>query len=261
MQPGWYDDPFARGWLRWWDGERWTPQQMPHGMPPPPAVPTRHGVELRTPQQDLATSERWARWGIVAFVAAAVVQAVQSAVIGPIGAHWLRHEFNKCIDQLNSGATTCNQLSGTRANAIFYIASAPFLVVTLIVALWLFQTATIGRNLGLESRREPGWAFALFVPVINLWFPYQVAVGTLPWNHPRRSAVGWWWAIWLTQGIVVTPVLIVGLLISQKAAVVIGLIGTALPILVAVTGIRMVRVIRDAHRELLAAHGAMDPGP
>ena len=29
MQPGWYPDPWAQGWLRWWDGQTWSPHVAP----------------------------------------------------------------------------------------------------------------------------------------------------------------------------------------------------------------------------------------
>ncbi len=44
MEAGWYPDPFSNGYLRWWDGERWTPQtSVPQpvgpGAPTAPASP------------------------------------------------------------------------------------------------------------------------------------------------------------------------------------------------------------------------------
>src|SRR5664279_5730575 len=39
MAPGWYPDPFSNGYVRWWDGERWTPQTaLAQQQPEPGAV-------------------------------------------------------------------------------------------------------------------------------------------------------------------------------------------------------------------------------
>jgi membrane protease YdiL (CAAX protease family) len=41
-QPGWYPDPWAQSWYRWWNGERWTPSVHPEQVyvvePRPPHV-------------------------------------------------------------------------------------------------------------------------------------------------------------------------------------------------------------------------------
>ncbi len=39
MAPGWYPDPFSNGYLRWWDGERWTPQTSVPGATPAVVAP------------------------------------------------------------------------------------------------------------------------------------------------------------------------------------------------------------------------------
>jgi uncharacterized RDD family membrane protein YckC len=43
MEPGWYPDPFSSGYLRWWDGERWTPQTVLSAHTPPAQVPAAPG--------------------------------------------------------------------------------------------------------------------------------------------------------------------------------------------------------------------------
>jgi membrane protease YdiL (CAAX protease family) len=40
--PGWYDDPWAAGWVRWWDGAQWTPHT---------SVRPMYGEYLKQPMQ------------------------------------------------------------------------------------------------------------------------------------------------------------------------------------------------------------------
>ena len=42
--------------------------------------------------------------------------------------------------------------------------------------IWLYRAAGLARKAGLSARRDPVWAILGFiVPVVNFWFPYQVA--------------------------------------------------------------------------------------
>ncbi|HLY32956.1 MAG TPA: DUF4328 domain-containing protein [Jatrophihabitantaceae bacterium] len=245
MQPGWYQDPLSRGWLRWWDGQSWTAHQAPAQQSPYPA--TQYGVLPPNPAADLATEQKWASWGRWAFIAVAVF-TLASYIVAAWAGHWFRHTIDNCQAQLDSGYQTCTT---TTNSAWFQIGFAPFVLPTLLLALWLFQVAKVARRLGLPARREPGWAFAFFVPIVNLWFPYQVARDTLPPMHPRRSLVGWWWAMYLAQGFVIVPVILVGALASYGAGVVVAIFAAVMPGVVAVLGIRMLDEIHRTHRELL----------
>ena len=64
--PGWHPDPHHPGYLRYWDGDRWTEHTSPIPMPPVP-TPVRAG----------RTRQRWA-WGAAAAVVLALVAASSS---------------------------------------------------------------------------------------------------------------------------------------------------------------------------------------
>ena len=263
MQPGWYDDPFARGWLRWWDGTAWTSQQMPHGAtsaPSPSAGYAQPGARPfygafapPSPQRDLDDERRWARYGTWAFVASAAMYCVLIAVAAPLLGHHIHRAWTSCQAQLDAGATNCQvnslSLQGQVATNLFYLP----LVSDIVTMIWLRTVAQVGRHIGLPARRSPTWAFGFFVPIVNLWFPYQVAADSLPPGDRRRSIVGWWWAFLLLTGVGMFAPFIVALN-SESAGVVVGVVACALPILSAVWAVRMVRAISDAHRELLAPY-------
>jgi hypothetical protein len=246
VQPGWYEDPFARGSLRWWDGYAWTSHQAPAGAPPGQAP--LYGVWQSTPQGDLATEQKWAEWAGWSFIAIALFGAVGDIVIGPWLGHYFRDVFDTCTAQLDSGQTSCDtgQSHTLALDGIALLTIGP----QLIMMIWLFQTAKIAKRLGLPARREPGWAFGFFVPIVNFWFPYQVARDTLPPGHPGRSTVGWWWAFTLVQGFAIVPVVIVGAF-STTNAVLVGVLAASLPVLAALTGRRMVGEVLAEHRRVL----------
>jgi uncharacterized RDD family membrane protein YckC len=77
MAPGGYPDPFSNGYLRWWDGERWTPQTsipqpwapadpaVPAGpaVPADPAVPAGPAAPWGAPTPPPAAPGYGAPWG------------------------------------------------------------------------------------------------------------------------------------------------------------------------------------------------------
>jgi hypothetical protein len=248
MQPGWYDDPFARGWMRWWDGTSWTSHQAPVGGPP--AQPVMYGMWAPSAQQDLVTEQRWARFGRWAIIAVAVLGVISYVIVEPLTGHWLRQLFDTCRADIDSGSTRCN--TGQSRLLAIDLAAAPTVIPQLLMMVWLFQVAKIARRLGLPARRDPGWAFGFLVPIVNFWFPYQVAADSQPPRDPRRTNVGWWWAFWLVQSLAAIPVVVVAAVFSTGSGVLLGLAASVLPVLAAWFGYRMVGDVLTVHQGLLA---------
>ena len=251
MPPGWYPDPFASGWLRWWDGTAWTSQQAPaHAAPPAlhPAPPPRYGEWAPTPSGDLATEQKWTGWVRIALVVMACVNVLALVVLAPLLGRYLHHEFDSC-QTLADGSLSCDgPSSGTQV--LLQVASVPFAIPQLVLAVWLFQAAKVGRNLGWPARRQPAWAFGLFVPVVSFWFPYQVARDCLPPDSPARQLVARWWALYLSQTLMIVPGVIVGIF-SVPVAAAIGAVGAVFAVLAARFGLQMVAAVADVHRKVL----------
>lgn len=72
-----------------------------------------------------------------------------------------------------------------------------------VTCLWLWRVRTNVEALSPRSpqARKRGWIWAgWFVPVVGLWFPYQVVRDALRVrsHHPAAgSRVGWWWGAFL----------------------------------------------------------------
>jgi hypothetical protein len=66
---------------------------------------------------------------------------------------------------------------------------------------WLTRARTNAQRIDPRRthRRRRGWAWwGWVVPVVSLWFPYQVVrdVDAAAGDYPSRL-LGWWWASWL----------------------------------------------------------------
>ena len=68
---------------------------------------------------------------------------------------------------------------------------------------WTYRSNTNLRALSGESMRfTPGWSVGWhFIPIANLWKPYQVMKEIWKVSHKgastTHSVVGWWWALWI----------------------------------------------------------------
>jgi hypothetical protein len=93
----------------------------------------------------------------------------------------------------------------------FALAALTGLSVVVLAPLFLTWFFLVRRNAGLwgRQRRSQGWAIGgWFVPVIFLWFPFQIADdawrASQPVDQPARSravVIGWWtcWLLaWIT---------------------------------------------------------------
>lgn len=78
----------------------------------------------------------------------------------------------------------------------------PIMLATWVVAcLWLYRSrlSAVGATPSLAHERSKVWAWLGWcVPLVNLWFPYQVVRDVRRATSPRVvTGIGWWWAAWL----------------------------------------------------------------
>lgn len=78
------------------------------------------------------------------------------------------------------------------------------LLALVIGGLWLYLLAEAVRHINREAWHERAayWGFlGWIVPIVNLWFPYQVVHDVAAALGARTRPVVWWWAGWIATGI------------------------------------------------------------
>ena len=153
-------------------------------------------------------------------------------LIGSIGNR--RAPSRKALDKAHRLATTASVMLGVYLAALlgsvawyalnpFYAGRTPdivigvaFVAAAIAFASWKVAAYRLVPDLsGAPADRTPGWAAGgYFVPVMNLWVPFQI-MGEIRdsgdaraldsarlFEVGRRLPLGVWWAAWLSAGIV-----------------------------------------------------------
>ncbi len=196
--PGWYADPADPRSLRWWDGRAWTGFTVPQEEPVrgPATAPSQLYFEE-------ARIVPWARWAPVVYAGCA---ALNSALVGAYAARWraLFHWFhqvwvaashNRQVAQAPPALPGWSNLLG--------LVSIAAIVVFLS---WQYRAARVARQLGYPARHSPGWGVGFwFIPVVQLWLPYQALADALPpKHHARRVMLLTWVVLWLAIASAIT---------------------------------------------------------
>jgi hypothetical protein len=187
--PAWYVDPSGDHAWRWWDGRGWSGHVAPAGI----ELDTHRISQLLDAEKKAARRARFAALGYLAIVAFEAIDNFANAAQWRNYFHLTRLE----IDRAFSGATPHpanmppNPVVGTSGEWILQLLT----VLSLVIFLnWQFRSSAVARNLGYGARRSPGWGVGVwFIPIVNLWKPYQ-SLRDLP--APRHSLrqmllVGW----------------------------------------------------------------------
>jgi hypothetical protein len=272
--PGWYDDPGFPGHLRWWDGRQWAPPGPPpggfggpgyggpgyggpgYGFVAPPNLPDEQRSGNR------ARSALWAGVGVQAV--SLVCNLIYLNEAGPA----MRDFWNRAMNAPRGtrvAPMTPLSSTATLANGIGQFAAFGSLIVGILFLVWFHRALTNAQSLGLPMRRSPGWGIAgFFIPIVNLWFPYQSACDLFPPGHPDRKIVGRWWACYLGAGFAAIPTFVAAFF-SIAVGAAFAVLVAALYLLAAIAGREMIERAHAAHAELAgpmaAAPGPMGGGP
>jgi hypothetical protein len=242
--PGWHPDPGHPLYWRWWDGSTWTAYVAPMASP-----------FARTPAELLAAEEVMAPWARAAVVIYPII-SLTLGVLGFIYAPQFRHFFHELRLAFDAAQTdnTGFVLPPTPSVPEFNLWFTPFTIAARIVFLiWQYRAASVARQLGYPARHSPGWGVAFwFIPVVNIWMPYQAIRDCLPPGHPERKRVLQVWLLLLVSSVAI-PWFLIGSGYARPVWVV-GLVGLGLvEAFVAVRAYRVVAAVGAEHRRAVAA--------
>jgi hypothetical protein len=237
--PGWYPDPWRAAPLRWWDGAQWSPFTAPRTLPDQFARPR---ADAATPFASEDRVWRLARAGVWVWLGVQLAQCAVLLAIMPSFASQFRtylrtsHPVNSTPPALPAGFAWVYAL-----DVVVMAAGVAFLI-------WQYSAADTARQLGYPSRRSPGLGVgAWFIPIVNLWWPYQALSDCLPPGHPARGSAIYSWLGYVFAGLFVSAGVLTDFFSSVPAGILMA-VGLALYATAATIGTRLVRAITADHR-------------
>jgi hypothetical protein len=265
--PGWYADPAGGPGQRWWDGYSWTeatvlpsvpppPTPPPSAYPPAPPPPPAYGapqpwVPRPSDARDLVGLElRISPWARFAIAFPAILTLADLIGWVAVASQWRNfgHQFHLAINAAQNNQTapvpTAPEPFGG-FTAVFFLCAIGAIVVECV---WQFRAARAARAMGLPAKRSPGWGVGFwFIPVVNLWMPYQAIRDCLAHDDPNRAMVLRYWLLYLGMGLG-TALTIIGLMVSTPVGVVFALGAGLCALGVLAAAPRVVMSIAVAHR-------------
>src|SRR5262249_44791450 len=152
--PGWYRDPHVPVYLRWWDGQQWTPHARLPGGSPLPQLPAYAGHNQRI--------------GRLAMLVWAPVQLAYLAVSDQVVRAMLSY-----VDEVSRTPAGVPRPLPPDVLAPLRLASLIGLLVLVALALliiWTYRCAITARALRLPAKHTPLWAvLGWILPEISLW--------------------------------------------------------------------------------------------
>ncbi len=218
--PGWYPDPAGGGGSRWWDGTTWTGYTNP--VPPVGAHPA-----LVAATQEAAASP-WALRAGVGLGAAAVLGGLVFVAHAAF-LHQFVDWYHRVVSAAQRGLPAPNPPVLPMSISLWLLPLDLLSIGSQILLLiWQYRAARAARFLGYPARHRPGWGVAFwFIPIANLFCPYQAIADCLPRGSPERGAVLRMWLSLLAAQWAITASVITAFF-SQGASLIVLVIAAAL---------------------------------
>jgi Domain of unknown function (DUF4328)/Protein of unknown function (DUF2510) len=274
--PGWYADPAGGPGQRWWDGYAWTEATVLPSTPPPPpgstamaslahqappAAPaylgSQPGLHRQPNAADLVAREAAmvprARVAVIAYGTTLILNLInerlQRAQLRTLG-----HEYHRIFTAIQHNRTAPT-ISNQPEDSLGLILGLLAIVAIIFALVWQFRAASAARALGYPATRSPAWGVGCwFVPVVNLWMPYQAVRDCLPPGDPNRPHVLRWWLV-LTGAWALSSACGIAALFSSSVALGVSIPAAVFALGVIATAPRVVMAISSQHQAALDGAG------
>jgi hypothetical protein len=163
------------------------------------------------------------------------------------------HQFHLALEASQNNQTSTlpavpNSLGGLSTVVVLFALAA-----IVVECIWQFRAASAARAMRYPAARSPGWGVAFwFIPIVNLWMPYQAIRDCLAPGDPNRAVVLRYWLLFLGMG-VGAALAIIGLMTSTPIGVVFAVLSGCCALGVLATAPTVVSAIATAH------HAAVNP--
>lgn len=212
----------------------------------------------------------WLSWAAVALQVLLVWPSVEDVL------YWRSYDPAAEVDVQSERVLLGMTTADLAENVLLLALAVVFGVVTIVWFMWIYRTYRNLPALGAAGLRySPGWAVGYyFIPILNLFRPYQVMQETWKASDVRYDAetnwqslsvpalLGWWWAVHLVST-VVGPGMILGLGLglgsedpaAQLKVAWVALVISAFDITLLLVEIRLVRALTDLQERRADAIG------
>ncbi len=228
----------------------------PYPASPAPAALHPTDAHLLFHARTLVDSERrmtnWGRWALAGMAAASVAAAVVAA------ANWSHlaaffHWYRVVFDASRAGATPPPLPDRARLPLVVDLPGLALVASEIFFVVWQFRAATAARALGMPARRSPRAGVILwFIPVANLWCPYQAIRDCLPYDHPERRTVLRFWLALVVGELCGGAGVVVGAF-SRPAGIALIVVAAVVWSVAVVAGRRVLQASIDVHRSMAGA--------
>jgi Domain of unknown function (DUF4328)/Protein of unknown function (DUF2510) len=254
--PGWFSDPGGQPGWRWWTGDRWSEHYAPW---PSSAVasgpPDQQTAAYR--QANQARLDGFMAWAPWIWVSANIaILLIDWAGVGYYRALW--HWWHAVLHAANAGQTLPVAPQRPLWSTLASLTTLAVLPVEILFLVWQYRAAQVARALRYPAAHSPGWGVGCwFVPVVNLWMPYQALRDCLPPGHRARRYVLSTWIMYLSVAVLGTAT-VVALVGAPDLGVALVFLWVAAQLLLGLNAYRAAKAIAADHRHAVLVG---DPTP